>query len=141
MANKLDLKLLPVLKEKIIKADDFKQPLTYFYDHFEDAPGFVKLGRDAEDISFLLAMLAKVGEKLLQREAELVILAVREIPEYHFMHGIFTISGLPARVLYFSDVEIGLLAVPKPNNPQKEMAYVRFTGAHLYPSGKKTKLH
>jgi hypothetical protein len=128
----MDLTLLATLKEKIASAKDFGSVWSYFFDHFGEDPAFIALGERTQD-AFLEAILLQVGGELFGRQVALGNLLLTRLPEHHFIHGGFTLGGKLANVIYFDDIQTGLLAVLFSVTPS-ETKMVRFTGRRM-PSG------
>jgi hypothetical protein len=63
----MDLKKLSILKDKLLLAKDFKEPWTYFFDHFGENPAFIKLGKQTKS-PLLKKAVAQIGKKIFQRE-------------------------------------------------------------------------
>jgi len=106
----VDLKLLETLKEKLANAKDFKVSLQYFFDHFGMDPGFIALGRRVEN-PLLDALILQVGEMLFKRKVKAHDWLLTEIPEYQFLHGGGLIHDRMATLIFFADLNLGLLAI------------------------------
>ena len=107
----MNLEQLLTLKDKLVTAKEFKEPLDYFFDHFGEDPDFFEVGERADN-PFLESMVAIIGKELFKKEEILVShFLVVEIPGYHFFHGTCFIQGNVSNFLYFEDIDMGLLAV------------------------------
>ena len=122
----MDLTLLATLKDKLIYARNFTQVWEYFMDHFGEDPDFIALGDRARH-PFLEAILAHVGKGLFGRQVSLADFLLTKLPEHQFLHGGGTLDGRLANVLYFEDIQMGLLAVVVSLDPS-ETKMVRFSG-------------
>jgi hypothetical protein len=112
----VDLKKLLVLKDKLIKAKDFKEPCDYFLTHFGENPDFIKLGA-AADSEFLLPIIEELGKALLKHRPTDIRLAITEIAEYQFLHGACFLDGRIANLMYFKDIDMGILSLLQAGPP------------------------
>jgi hypothetical protein len=122
----MDLSLLTTLKEKLVNAEEFHEVMTYFFDHFGDDPHLFEFG-ERVDHSLLEAILQAVGEQLFGHRVEVDRLIMTRLPEYQFVHGGGFLGGKIMTVLYFEDINKGLLAVAW-GGRTGETKFVRFTG-------------
>jgi hypothetical protein len=106
----MDLNLLDTLKEKLVHARDFSEVWAYFFDHFGEDPEFIACGERARH-SFLEAVLTQVGSELFGRKVPVSHLLLTRLPERQFLHGGFSLNGRLANVIYFEDIQVGLIAV------------------------------
>ena len=129
----MDLSLLETLKEKLADATDFTDVWNYFFDHFGEDLEFIDAG-DRAAHPFLTAIIAQIGIELFGRKVRVEDLLLTHLPDHAFYHGGFTIGGRLGNIIYFDDVQTGLLAVimsPATN----ETKFVRFTGRRMLRSG------
>lgn len=122
----MNLARLLTLKEKLVNAVEFKPVLNYFLDHFGEHPDFLDLGRKVED-PLLECLIEAAGESLFSRPVKLQDLILVQIPIHRFVHGAFTLGGLPANVIYFQDIRQGMLSVMG-KGPDGMVHFVRFCG-------------
>jgi hypothetical protein len=122
----MDLSLLATLKDKLATASDFSEVQRYFLDHFGEDPEFMKLGEKARH-PFLEAVFAQIGQQLFRSPAALMELLLIRLPEHHFIHGSCVLNGRLSQVIYFEDVQLGLLTVLASLTPP-ETKYARFSG-------------
>ncbi|SMF96728.1 hypothetical protein SAMN02949497_4134 [Methylomagnum ishizawai] len=106
----VDLKKLLILKDKLIKSKDFKEPCDYFLGHFAERPEFMRMGEPV-DGEFMRPIVVELGNALLKRRPSEVRLTMTEIAEYHFLHGACLIDGKPANLIYFRDIDMGILSL------------------------------
>jgi hypothetical protein len=108
----MNLKKLSTLKDKLMEAKDFREPWNYFFDHFGDDPEFMmKAGKRADD-TVLKQVIAHVGQELFNTpKVSVTNMLLTEIPKYHFIHGGCFIQGRMATLIFFDDIDMGLLAV------------------------------
>jgi len=124
----MDLKKLNILKEKLMTTEDFHQPWNYFFDHFGENPVFMTQGKQTENPK-LKAVITSIGQKMFQHEEDMTIdhLLLMEIKEYQFIHGAAFIQGRFITVLYFKEIDMGLVAVM--GSP--EISLARFTSLEV----------
>jgi hypothetical protein len=130
----MDLAKLATLKDKLLHADEFGTVWKYFLDHFGEDPAFIALGEPTEQ-PFLEAVFAEIGRQLLGRPLTVSRLRLIRLPEEGFIHGGAALDGKPANVLYFEDVQVGMLGVVWSLAPGV-MKYARFSGRPMPPLGK-----
>jgi hypothetical protein len=122
----MDLALLATLKERLLTATDFGEVVTYFFDHFGDHAEFIALGERCEH-PFLEAVFSQVGGQLFERAVKVSHVMLTRLAEQGFIHGTVHLENKLATVLYFEDIQKGLLSVLWSVSPS-ETKLVRFTG-------------
>jgi hypothetical protein len=135
----MDLSLLQTLKEKIATAKEFNDVWHYFFDHFGENPEFMKLGEPTEH-PFLEQVFIQVCARLFPSHVVLTRMMFTRLAEQHFIHGGLTINGRLASVMYFEDVQIGMMIVAAPH-PGANNDYVRFSGRLMPPRNTKPSLN
>lgn len=121
----LDLAQLIVLKDKLINGSDFSEVFRFFLDHFGENPEFHDIGELVPEHPLLLSMIEQIGRTMFkQNKLRLVGLHLARLNEYPFIHGGFFINGKVATILYFEEINKGLMAVSWGGD---EMRYSRFT--------------
>jgi hypothetical protein len=124
----MNLEKLSILKEKLMIAEDFKEPWKYFFDHFGENPQFLSLGKQAKN-TMLKAVLSQVGQQLLQRDHVAVNhLLLTELKTQRFIHGACFIEGRVVTLFFFKDIDMGLLAMAQGG---AEIALARFTSMEV----------
>ena len=130
----MDLSQLGTLKEKLAEAGQFSDVLDYFLTHFGEKPAFIALGERARH-PFLESILAQIGGQIFPGNIIVSNLMLTRLAEQQFVHGGCAINGCLATVIFFEDVQLGLLSVVMPP-PGTETKLVRFSGRRLpRPSG------
>jgi hypothetical protein len=129
----MDPSLLATLKEKLADATDFTDVWTYFFDHFGEDPEFINAGARGEH-PFLASIIAQIGAELFGRKVRVENLLLTHLPDHAFYHGGFTVANRLGNVIYFDDVQTGLLAVIM-SPASNETKFVRFTGRRMLRSG------
>ena len=121
------------LKEKILAAENFNEPWEYFFEHFAENPAFMNMGKKTQN-SLLQSILEEVGERLFRQKVKVTNMMLTEIPQHHFIHGACFVQGRMASVLYFKDIQVGMLSVV--NSVQShEVSMIRFTGVEVKGKG------
>jgi len=107
----MNLTRLSVLKDKLMAAVDFKEPWDYFFENFGEDPEFFKFGKRAK-LPILKEVVTKVGQRLFKQEKILVSdFLLTQIARHHFFHGACFIEGKIATILFFDDIDMGLIAI------------------------------
>jgi hypothetical protein len=121
----MDLALLHTLKSKLTFGTEFQEAQSYFFDHFAEDEEFLSLGARFED-PFLKSLLETVAAQLFGRETKIDDLLLIRLKEQYFIHGNCFLGGRVATILYFEDVEQGLLSIIWSMSPP-ETRFVRFS--------------
>jgi len=112
----MDLSKLKILKKKIVKAvgnmtpENLKVAHKYFLNHFANQPEFSCEG-ESYPIKPKLLVAAKKAAGI---EGQVAGACFRFIREYSFVHGVCTIEGRDATVIYCVDSECGLIIIDLP---------------------------
>jgi len=119
------------LKEKMTSEKVLSAIMVYFLDHFGEVPGFSAMGRPTQHKiveSFLeKALLSWHQAKLLPNSVRLI-----EIPEHHFIHGVCMFEGGMMNVLYFDDIQTGIIV--SAGNRTRPSQLMRFSVKEKPPS-------
>ena len=123
----MDLKNLAKLKEQLVAAKEFAPVMDYFMTEFGDHAEFMDKGQCVRD-ELLEAFLCETSKQIFPRAAVVVLDQVRfvEIPAYHFKHGGLLVNGCVSTVFYFTDVQMGMIAVAM--SIRGPVNFVRFSG-------------
>ena len=108
----MDLKLLLKLKDMIVTNEDFSESWDYFFDHFGESRQFMALGKTVKN-KLLEAVVEKVAGELYQGSTAVTIVKPRlvKLRKYHFVHGSFFIEGRLGALIFFEDIDMGLMSV------------------------------
>lgn len=84
--------------------------MTWFFDHLADDDRFLEAGKTIEHplLPQILPAIVAAIRKPPVRIANLLLITV---PDTKFIHGGFSVGGLPGTVIYFEDIDWGLLAL------------------------------
>jgi hypothetical protein len=113
------------LKRKLATETEFGEIWRHYFDQFAENEAFLKLGRRVRSPDFE-RVISNVGFRLLVDEIELRQVMLTEIPEYSMLHGACLVNGHVAAVLFFADIDMGLLAITL-SVDEGRMLYGRFT--------------
>ncbi|WP_158047660.1 hypothetical protein [Skermanella pratensis] len=101
---------LEELKSTLLTADSFARVQEKFFDDLGMNPDFIAAGK-AADIPLLKAAFEQVGCRVLGPNCTVHGLALFRMEADKFVHGGCMMNGCLATVLYFEDVDVGLVAV------------------------------
>jgi len=121
------------LKEKILGAENFNEPWEYFFDHFSENPAFMNMGKKTQS-PLLQSILEEVGERLFRQKVKVTGMMLTEISQHNFVHGACSVQGRLASVMFFKDVNVGMLSILS-SAQSHEVSMIRFTGVELKGKG------
>jgi hypothetical protein len=104
--------MLETLKTKLVEADDFGPVMNYFFD-ISEKPRFHGLGKRVSN-EMLESVIQIIGGQIFGGSVRVSNLLLLKIPSTSFIHGVFTMQGMPGNVFYFEDIDVGLAAVLVP---------------------------
>jgi hypothetical protein len=131
----MDLSLLAILKEKLATATEFQDVLDYFLTNFGEKQEFIALGKQTHH-EFLETVIAQIGAQLFKTQAIVISdILLTQIDEAQFIHGACKINGNLANVIYFDDVQLGLVCIYA-SLPAPMTHLMRFSTRHLPRPGK-----
>ncbi len=116
----MNLELLETLKKKMTESENLEETLMYFYDNFV-GQGELPKRSVMIDESFIKDMLPQTVEGMLHKEVRIKGLRLMGVPKYHFIHGTFWAGEFVGTLLYFEDVEVGVISL---SHPVTEDTYV-----------------
>jgi hypothetical protein len=129
----MNLKDLAKLKEKLIHATEFMPVMDYFMTEFGESDEFLDKGKPVRN-ELLEAALCEVGKQFFPHASAVALTRVwfAEVPGYSFTHGGFFMNGCVSTMIYFSDLQMGLLAVAMSMSGPTQFA--RFSGKLVSPN-------
>ncbi|MBK1619445.1 hypothetical protein CKO42_13555 [Lamprobacter modestohalophilus] len=103
------------LKTLLVNAEEFSEPMTYFFDALVDDPAFLAKGKKLRDEQ-IESRFYGVLEVLRQRmapdtEIKPRTMTLAGLKQYGFAHGGFTFGHLLGVTFYFRDLDMGLCAL------------------------------
>jgi hypothetical protein len=125
----MDLARLKELKHALLHEEELSRVWRFFMDHFADRPEFAEFGEPARH-AFVEAVLTQVGQQLFGRDGAISGLLLRWNEEHQFLHGGFSMGSRTGGVIFFGDIQTGMLAVPE-GYPSINVKYARFSGAPM----------
>ncbi|HET6246732.1 MAG TPA: hypothetical protein VFE47_03460 [Tepidisphaeraceae bacterium] len=128
----LNLTNIDTLKHQLATAPVLEKVYKYFLDHFGENEEFFNLGARADD-EVLAAFVKAVAQQLYGPKAKVTDWLLVRLAEHHFIHGTCRIEGRPVNVLWFDDIQVGMIALPG-MRPNEKTRFSRFTGRRM-PGG------
>lgn len=129
----MDLKLLLELKKQVISAENLSDPWEFFYDHFADHQEFLDIGSKVKNPK-LKAIIRAICKNVFNKHINVTNLLLIELEDYDFTHGPCFVEGCLVSVIYFEDIDKGLLAIAnRPDTP--ETLFIRFSISQLDSGG------
>lgn len=122
----VDMARLAILKSQLLEATDFMAVLDYFMTHFGEDPAFMSMGQQTQH-PMIEAAVAQTLQSLYGKPLPAGQLLLTSLPQQRFVHGGAFYEGKVVNVLYFEDLQMGLLAVATPFG-SSEVKLARFTG-------------
>jgi hypothetical protein len=122
----MDLNRLQDLKQKLMQEKNFSDIWDFYMDEFADHAAFTDIG-EAVPNSFLEAVIPAVCKKMFGKPMNVTDLLVISIPEHQFFHSPFFVERRIGGVIYFEDINMGLLAVCAEFPPTPNVYYSRFS--------------
>ncbi len=105
----MDLSVLSQLKAKVQTAKEFHDVVNFFFDIAEN-PQFMDCGGRTDD-PVLEQIINMCAQAVLKKDVKVQHFLPVKIPEHHFTHGGGLVNGLPMTVIYFDDIDKGIVAL------------------------------
>jgi hypothetical protein len=121
----MKLEKLYQLKEKLQQEKDLSKIWSYYMDEFGDIPEFSDFG-EAVQQDALLAVITQVCQQIFGKPININDILTIYIKEYKFYHAPFMANNHIGGVIFFEDINTGLIAVTSAGS--KLAKYSRFTG-------------
>ena len=99
------------LQRRFVEAADLAAFWNDFLDHWAMRPGFMQMGAPAETQEMEI-LVAYIGGKMHGRVVEPTGMRLVKIAEAGFVHGACQIEGELTCILYFEEIEKGLIVAP-----------------------------
>jgi len=128
----LDMARLNTLKSQLLQATDFMAVFEYFMTHFGENPQFMAMGKGTRH-AVIEAAVAQTFQRLYGQPLPVGQLLLTMLPKQHFVHGGGFYGEKLVNVLYFDDLQMGLLAVATPFGTSA-IKLARFTGITVSPT-------
>ncbi len=124
------------LQQRLVDATDFGDVMHHFFDEYAEKPGFLELGATFRSTE-LEAALAQIARRLVGPGA-LDMMLMKRLPGQRFVHGAFMFGQYTATVLFFEDIERGLLAMGGDAGPTE---FARFSLVRTAEGKRAVSLH
>jgi hypothetical protein len=113
------------LKELLLRSSDFTQPMDYFLQHVITDAEIVRTSQPvASDL--LLHVILELVKRHYGQELFVLTPFFLHAAEYRLWHGGCHLGSYVTHVLYFDDVNTGILSIMKPQDPAS-VEYLRFS--------------
>ncbi len=122
----MKLTQLQQLKQKLLKAADLSEIWLFYMDNFADVPDFIEVGEPKQN-DFLEAAVPQICQQMFGRKTKVTNLLLIYIAEYQFFHAPFHADNRIGGLIYFEDINTGLLAVSAEFPPTDVVKYSRFS--------------
>lgn len=119
------------LKTVLSTGTEFGKVFHHFFDHLGADPGFLDAGKRAKNPR-LKTIVREAVEKALNEKTEITNLMLIKMAKEKFYHGTCFLNGRMATVLYFEDLDMGMIAISM-GLTTGQMSYIRFTSTTIDP--------
>jgi len=128
----VDMARLNTLKSQLLQATDFMAVFEYFMTHFGENPQFMAMGKRTRH-AVIEAAVAQTFHRLYGQPLQAGQLLLTLLPKQHFVHGGGFYGEKLVNILYFDDLQMGLLAVATPFGAS-DIKLARLTGITVSPT-------
>jgi len=116
---------IETLKTRLLQDTALPRFWDYYMTNFAEDPAFRVMGSPCRNQA-IENLLRFVGQKVLGRDSALITdLLLIDLAEFHLVHGCCSLEGRLTCVIYFTDVEAGVIAVSMSADGQ--MTYARIS--------------
>jgi hypothetical protein len=133
----MDLTGLQTLKHKLLHDKELAPVYSFFLDHFGEHPEFMALG-ERTNHAFVEAVAVQVAQQMFGSDGAVRDLLLARVGEQQFIHGGLTVGGRIGGVIFFEDVQTGLVTVAE-KRPSIEVKHARFSGRTLPSRGQPSR--
>jgi hypothetical protein len=123
---------LQELKRKLMKEKDFSKTWTFYMDEFADRPEFLEVGEPVAT-DFLETVIPAICQKMFSKQSKISVPLIIYIAKHQFFHAPVQVDGRSGGVIFFADINMGLLAVSAGSPATNEVKYSRFSGPPKLP--------
>ncbi len=118
------------LKELLqTEEDDFDNIFQKFMT-LVDSPKFMAMGKRKKN-KLLDTVIQKAVSDIDMPDVQGI--RINFIRKYNFYHGSFMANFMPGNVIYFNDIKMGLITLPR--NFKGDNSFFRFSGTEIPPGG------
>ena len=122
----MEIERLQELKHKLASEKDFSKIWNFYMDNFADHAEFTDLGEPTNN-KYLHTVIPKTCQQMFGNKIKITNFLLIKIAKYKFFHGPFQVDRRIGGVIYFKDINIGLLAVSADFPPTDMVKYSRFS--------------
>jgi len=127
IGKSMKLVRLQELKRKLMKEKEFSKTWTFYMDEFADRPEFLEVGEPVAN-AFLEAAIPAICQKMFSKKARVSAPLIIYIAKHQFFHAPVRVDNQSGGVIFFADINMGLLAVSAAYPNTDEVKYSRFSG-------------
>lgn len=111
------------LRRNFVQAKDFAGFWNSFFDDFVQNPDFMEMGQPVQSAS-IESLVHRVGERMFQQPVKARDFMLFFVPDAHLIHGMFAVEDCSGNILYFDEIDMGLMGVVHPGG---QTDFARFT--------------
>jgi hypothetical protein len=116
---------MATLKNLLQTSKNFSDVVDYFFTNLtERSPAFMQAGKRAKH-PLIRKTVELIGTQILQKEVTVSHLILLKLSKYHFYHGSCFIEGNMCNILYFEDIDMGMVGIS--NLSSDYVHFTRFT--------------
>lgn len=120
----INFERLDNLKLMLSHEEELADVWSYFMTHFADHEAFTDVGEAIRQP--LVEKIIHIISQQLFNQTPNNLLLIR-LSDFNFLHGVFMVGNRTGGVIYFEDMQKGMIAVAE-NPPSQLVKYSRFTG-------------
>ena len=109
--------------------DDFNNIFQKFMTLYE-SPTFRNMGHREEN-ELLETVIKNAANSINMPDVQGI--RINFLPEYNFYHGPFMANFMPGNIIYFGDIKMGLVTLPR--NLKGDTSFFRFSGTEIPEGG------
>lgn len=119
----INFERLDNLKLMLSHEEDLATIWSYFMTHFADHEAFTDIGKPIRH-PLVEKIIVIINQQLFDETVKNLLLI--GLPNFNFLHGVFTVGNRTGGVIYFEEIQKGMVAVSE-NPPSQLVKYSRFT--------------
>lgn len=116
---------MATLKNLLQTSENFRDVVDYFFTNLtERFPAFMGAGKRAKN-PLIRKTVELIGNQVFQKKVTVSYLILLKLSKYRFYHGSCFIEGKMCNILYFEDIDMGMVGIS--NLSSGEVHFTRFT--------------
>jgi hypothetical protein len=119
----INFERLDNLKLMLSREEDLATIWSYFMTHLADHEAFTDIGEPIRH-PLVEKIIIIINQQLFDETVKNLLLI--SLPNFKFLHGVFTVGNRTGGVIYFEEIQKGMVAVSE-NPPSQLVKYSRFT--------------